>query len=165
MTSRSGKPTAKEVAMFEKILVCLDSSDLAEQVLPYAAEVARRFKSNLILLEVTATPSAVVEPTTGYYRAPSPEAVVRREDEANEYLAEVAARLESEGLDVKYLTQPGNPGRTIVSFAEDNGVGLIALATHGRSGLSRIAFGSVADFVMKSSGLPSLVIRPRPPMH
>ncbi len=151
--------------MFEKILVCLDSSDLAEQVLPYATEVARCFKSKLILLEVTATPSAVVEPTTGYYRAPSPEALIRREDEANEYLAEVAARLEGEGLEVEYLTQPGSPGRTIVNYAEDNGIGLIALATHGRSGLGRIAFGSVADFVMKSSGLPNLVIRPRQPMH
>jgi len=151
--------------MFEKILVCLDSSDLAEQVLPYAAEVAKRFNSKLILLEVTATPSAIVEPTTGFYRASSPEAVLRRENEASEYLAGVAARLEGEGLDVEYLTQPGSPGKTIVSFAEDNGIGLIALATHGRSGLGKIAFGSVADFVMKSSGLPNLVIRPRQPMR
>ena len=151
--------------MFEKILVCLDGSDVGEQILPYVAEVARRFKSKLILLEVTATPSAVIEPTTGFYHATSPETMVRREDEASEYLAAVAARLKDEGLDVKYLTQPGSPGRTIVNFAEDNHVGLIAMATHGRSGLGKIAFGSVADFVMKSSGLPNLVIRPRPPMH
>ena len=151
--------------MFEKILVCLDSSDLSEQVLPYAAEIARRFKGKLTLLEVTATPSAVVEPTTGYYQAPSPEALARREDEASEYLAEVAARLKSEGLKVDYLTQPGSPGRTIVNYAEDNDIGLIAMATHGRGGLGRIAFGSVADFVMKSSGLPNLVIRPRQPMR
>ena len=151
--------------MFEKILVCLDGSDLAEQVLPYATEIARRFRSKLILLEVAATPSAVVEPTTGYYRAPSPKALARREDEASEYLAEVTARLKGEDLEVEYLTQPGSPGRTIVNFAEDNGIGLIALATHGRSGIGRITFGSVADFVMKSSGLLNLVIRPRQSMH
>jgi len=150
--------------MFEKILICLDGSDLAEQVLPFATEIARRFGSKLVLLEVTATPSAVVEPTTGYYHAPSTAAIVRREEEASDYLAAVATRLESEGLTVEYLTQPGSPGRTIVNYAEDNGIGLIALATHGRSGFGRIAFGSVADFVMKSSGLPNLVIRPRQPM-
>jgi len=147
--------------MFEKILVCLDGSDLAEEILPYVKEVARRFKSGLVLLEVTMPPSAVVEPTTGYYSAPTPVEIEREEEEAASYLEGVAQELQKEGLEVEYLTLPGSPGRTIVSYAEESDIGLIALGTHGRSGLRRLAFGSVAEHVLKQSGLPVLIIRQR----
>jgi len=147
--------------MFEKILVCLDGSDLAEEILPYVKEVARRFKSSLVLLEVTMPPSAVVEPTTGYYSAPTPAEIEREEEEAASYLEGVAQELQKEGLEVEYLTLPGSPGRTIVSYAEESDIGLIALGTHGRSGLRRLAFGSVAEHVLKQSGLPVLIIRQR----
>jgi nucleotide-binding universal stress UspA family protein len=146
--------------MFERVLVCLDGSDLAEEALPYAAEIARRFGSTLVLLEVTAGPSAVVEPTTGYYHATSPGRVQRSEDEAADYLEGIAAGLEKEGLRVEYLTLPGAPGKAIVGYAEENDVGLIVLGTHGRSGLSRLAFGSVADYVLKQSRRPVLMKRP-----
>ena len=149
--------------MFEKILVCLDGSHLAEEILPYAREVAHRFGSKLVLLEVTMPPSAVVEPTTGYYSAPTAAEIQRKEDEAESYLEGVAQAMQEDGLDADILTLPGSPGKTIVSYAEESGVGLIALGTHGRSGLKRLAFGSVAEHVLKESGLPVLVIRPRKP--
>jgi nucleotide-binding universal stress UspA family protein len=146
--------------VFERILVCLDGSDLAEQMLPYAIEIARRFGSRLTLLEVTAPPSAVVEPTTGYYHATSPKEVQDSEEEAAGYLEKVAEPLQSRGLDIEYLTLPGSPGRTIVEYAEENEIDLIILGSHGRSGFSRFAFGSIADYVLKQSGRPVLVKRP-----
>jgi nucleotide-binding universal stress UspA family protein len=72
----------------------------------------------------------------------------------------VAQRLRKRGLKVSSVTIPGDPGETIVSYAKENAVGLIALSTHGRSGLVRLAFGSVADFVLKRSGLPILIRKP-----
>jgi len=146
--------------MFEKILVCLDGSELAEGILPYAREVARQSGATLVLLEVTLPPSAIVEPTTGYYSATTPAEIQRQEDEAQAYLEGIARAIQEEGLAVEYLTLPGSPGYTIVGYARESGVGLIALSTHGRSGLKRLIMGSVAEHVLRESGLPVLVIRP-----
>ena len=147
--------------MFEKILVCLDGSDLAEEILPYAAEIARRFQSKLVLLEVTMAPSALVEPMTGFYTQTSSSKVLRSEDEASTYLEGIAGQLQERGLDVDFLTLPGSPGPVIVDYADGNEFDLIALGTHGRSGLRRLVLGSVADHVLKESGLPVLARRPR----
>jgi nucleotide-binding universal stress UspA family protein len=147
--------------MLQKILVCLDGSSLAEQILPYVTEVALGCRSRLVLLEVTLPPSALVEPLTGYYHAAPLEKILREEDEARTYLNRIAQRLRKKGLKVSCVTIPGDPGETIVSYARENAVSLVALSTHGRGGLERLAFGSVADFVLKKSGLPILIRRPQ----
>ena len=146
--------------MLQKILVCLDGSPLAEQILPYIIEVALGCGSRLVLLEVTLPPSATVEPLTGFYRTTPIEKVLREEEESRVYLKRVAQRLRKRGLKVSTVTMPGDPGETIVSYAQKNEMDLIALSTHGRSGLVRLAFGSVADFVLKRSGLPILIRKP-----
>jgi nucleotide-binding universal stress UspA family protein len=146
--------------MLQKILVCLDGSSLAEQILPYVTEVALSCGSRVVLLEVTLPPSATVEPLTGFYRTTPIEKILREETDAQAYLKRVAQRLRKKGLKVSSVTVPGDPGETIIGYAKDNAVGLIALSTHGRSGLGRLAFGSVADFVLKRSGLPILIRKP-----
>ena len=129
--------------------------------MPYATEVARHFGSRVLLLEVTIPPSAVVEPSIGYYHATPMEKIKRSEGEAIAYLERVAKRLRKRGLEVECVTRQGNPGETIVSYADKNRVGIIALGTHGRRGLGRLVFGSVADFVLKKSGLPILIRKPQ----
>ncbi len=146
--------------MLPKILVCLDGSSLAEKVLPFVTEVALGCGSQVVLLEVTMPPSATVEPLTGFYRTTPIEKILREEAEARAYLKKVAQRLRKKGLKVSCVTVPGDPGETIVGYAKENAVDLVALSTHGRSGLQRLAFGSVADFVLKKSGLPILIRRP-----
>lgn len=146
--------------MLPKILVCLDGSSLAEQILPFATEVALGCGSRVVLLEVTLPPSATIEPLTGFYRTTPIEKILREEAESRTYLQRVAQRLRKKGLKVSSVTMPGDPGATIVSYAKENAVDLIALSTHGRSGLGRLAFGSVADFVLKRSGLPILIRKP-----
>ena len=69
--------------------------------------------------------------------------------------------MKDKGLDAEYETMQGNPGETIVTYADENDIGLIALCTHGRSGLGRLVFGSVADHILKRAGLPILIIRPQ----
>ena len=147
--------------MFKRILVCLDGSALAEEILPYAAEVARLSGSKMVLLEVTKPPSIVIEPTTGYSHSTSPAELERSEEEASTYLEDTAQQLKDQGLKVEYHTIPGSAGKTIISYAEENRIDLIALGTHGRSGLARLAFGSFTDYVLRHSSLPLLVMRPQ----
>ena len=147
--------------MLQKILVCLDGSSLAEQVLPCTTEVALGCGSQVVLLEVTLPPSTTVEPLTGFYRTTPIAKVLREEAESRVYLKRMAQRLRKKGLKVSSVTISGDPGETIVGYAKENAVDLIALSTHGRSGLGRLAFGSVADFVLKRSGLPILIRKPK----
>ena len=146
--------------MFSKILVCLDGSKLAEQVLPYAIEQALRFESQLVLLSVI-----VPATSTSTVWEPAPEGLVEKQAEAEKaaeaYLKNIVSRLsEEKRLRAEYLTLEGLVAETIVEYAQNNKVDLIAIATHGLGGLRRLAFGSVADFVLRNSNVPLLVIRP-----
>ncbi len=148
--------------MFQKILVCLDGSKLAEQIMPYVAEQAARFGSNLVLFQVVnlsaiPAPSGIESATIAV-----PDTMLKdAEVAAVDYLSGLAAPLRDRGLKVQCVTVIGHPAETIVSYADENKFDLVALATHGRSGLKRMVFGSVADFVVRKSGLPILLIKPR----
>jgi len=152
--------------MFERILVCLDGSELAEQILPYATEQALRFNSKLMLLQVVNMPSSVYTasvagelPQTGDIIAKQ---IQTQEVEARAYLDRVTKSLQKRGMNVEYVVLgPLQPGKAIVKYAQDNAIDLICIATHGRSGLGRVVFGSVADLVLRESGLPILVIKPK----
>jgi len=152
--------------MFEKILVCLDGSKLAEQIMPYAVEAAVRFQSKLVLLQVVPEPVAFSPGIPG--GAPLPvqtdimvEGTKEALKKAKRYLGKVASPLRKKGIEVEAVAMPGSAGEAILNYAHMNGVDLIAIATHGRGGLRRAVFGSVADYVLRRSGLPVLVIRPQ----
>lgn len=148
--------------MFEKILVCLDGSELAEQILPYASELALRFGSNMVLIQVVTIPALVAA-----VAAPGAETVLHEQMEseaakAKTYLRRVAKTLKQKGLKkIELAVMEGTPGPAIVDYANDNKVDLIALASHGHGGLKRMVLGSIADLVIRESGLPILVIKPQ----
>lgn len=151
--------------MFEKILVCLDGSKLADQIMPYAMEEIRGFGGKLVLLQVVPEPVAFSPGIPGV--APVPvqtdtmlEEAKKELNRAKEYLEELATPLRKRGMQVETVTALGRAGQTIVDYADRNSVNLITIATHGRSGLGRAMFGSVANFVLRESGLPILVIKP-----
>jgi len=147
--------------MFQKILVCLDGSKLAEQIVPYVAEQAAKFGSSLVLFQAVSM-SAIPAPT-GIESVPVavPDTMLRdAELAAMDYLSGLAAPLRDRGLKVQCVTMIGHPAETIVGYADENRFDLVALATHGRSGLKRMVFGSVADYVVRKSGLPILLIKP-----
>jgi nucleotide-binding universal stress UspA family protein len=151
--------------MFEKILVCLDGSELAEQILPYATEEAIHCGSRLVLLRVITGSSSMTMAAAGV-PAYTTEAVTQQmeseEQETKAYLERLAQPLQQKGLRVECVTLHGlQIGEAIVSYADKNDIGLIAIATHGRSGLGRLVFGSVADFVLRESGLPILLVKPK----
>jgi nucleotide-binding universal stress UspA family protein len=152
--------------MFKRILVCLDGSRLAEQIMPYAAEEAICFQSKLVLLQVVQEPVAFSPGFPG--EAPVPvqtEIMVAGAKEAlisaKKYLEKLARPLRKKGIQVRTVAIPGGAGEAILDYANTNNISLIAIATHGRGGLRRAVFGSVADHVLRESGLPVLVIRPQ----
>jgi nucleotide-binding universal stress UspA family protein len=148
--------------MFQKILVCLDGSKLAEQILPYAAEQAARFGGSLVLLQVVSLAS--IPTPTGIESVPVAvpnDQLADAEAAAKDYLNGLANPLREKGMKVQCATTVGHPADSIVSYAEENRFDLVAIATHGRSGLKRLVFGSVADYVIRKSGLPILLIKPK----
>ena len=153
--------------MYEKIAVCLDGSGLAEQILPYTAEQARRFTSVLVLLRVIPGPVLLAPGIPGAGGGPIVTArmekqVEKEQQEAEAYLNTTAGHLFKEyQVRPECLTLIGPPGQTIVEYAAQNEIGLIAIATHGRTGPGRVLFGSVADYVVKQTRLPVLLIRPK----
>jgi nucleotide-binding universal stress UspA family protein len=150
--------------MFTRILVCLDGSELAEQILPYVAELSLRFKSKVTLLQVIAstaamgTPAVTMPPSYTFPLTRDIQDSVARSVKG--YLESVAERLRGKGTYVDTDVIEGTAGQAIVRFADDHAADLIALATQGHSGLRRMVFGSVADFVVRESGLPILLITP-----
>lgn len=146
--------------MFKKILVCLDGSKLAEQILPHSADTAASLGARVILFRVLAAPAAMAPgaPSVPVETPSTPEL----EAEAKKYLREIAGSLAQKGVSTEVVVQQGPAaGKVILDYANGNAVDLIAIATHGRSGLGRAVFGSVADFVLRESGLPILLIKPK----
>jgi nucleotide-binding universal stress UspA family protein len=157
--------------MFKKILVCLDGSTLAEEILPIATEQALRFNSKVVLLQVVNSPASIMPATAmeaGMLVPPTESEIDLNLRQARETQKEVLGYLENKarlfskkGVEVEFAVIEGRPGQVILEYASRNCIELIALVTHGRGGLGRAIYGSVADYVLKNSGLPMLLIRPK----
>jgi nucleotide-binding universal stress UspA family protein len=152
--------------MFKKILVCLDGSDLAEQIMPYAMEEAARFSSHVILLQVVTIPTMVAGAEGAGAMSQTgdliEETVQVKAGDAKTYLEQVVEPLRNKGINVDSVVVEGSPiGDTIVNYARENQIDLICIATHGHSGLGRVVFGSITDHVLRDSRLPILLIRPQ----
>jgi nucleotide-binding universal stress UspA family protein len=152
--------------MFEKVLVCLDGSPLAEQILPYIAGDHKKFK-RVVLLKVIRTPGidipiGVPGETAGNIQTNGMLERTKQEiEESPDYLEAKAAPLRRMGMKVECVVLEGTPTQTIIDYAHDNNFGLIAIATHGHSGFRHITLGSTAEYVLKHSGLPILMVTPQ----
>lgn len=144
--------------MVQHILVALDGSPLAETILPYVGALARGTGATVTLLHVAHIPKDLVHPEG---RAALEHLARRLEPRAQEYLAGVGHRLEEQGLTVQQVVTAGDAATEILRVALEQRADIVALATHGRSGLQRWLYGSVADAVLHRSPLPVLLVRPR----
>ena len=152
--------------MFNKMLVCLDGSPLAESVLPYVTDEAAFHGTQIVLFTAVSGPTIFSPGIPGVPPMPVETEGLRKqarktETEALAYLDKLAASFKKKKLRIETATAFGEAGKAIVSYADNNGVDLIALATHGRGGLGRAVFGSVADFVLHETKLPVLIIKPQ----
>jgi nucleotide-binding universal stress UspA family protein len=148
------------------ILVPLDGSELAESVLPHVEVLAKQRDGESVDVVVLRVCEYAVVPDDNARGVPSGwEKGIRREiarskREAGTYLAEVENRLKDADLEVQSVVLVGEPPNEIINFANAYPFTLIALATHGRSGLKRWANGSVADKVLRAASCPLFVVRP-----
>lgn len=142
------------------ILVPLDGSRTSEGIVASAAALGKLTGASLTLLHVVEPAfrlgEAILVPATEY----DPGLTERRIAEAEAYLNRLAVRLRGDGLTVDTVVREGEAVTSVLDEAKAKGSDLIALATHGRSGWQRLAFGSVADKIVRTSTLPVLVRRP-----
>jgi nucleotide-binding universal stress UspA family protein len=147
--------------MYKKILVPLDGSDLAECVLPHMEAIARGCQvQDVVFLRV-------VEPLTKM-RSILGSDVTEQDMEsidsqnraaAEKYLRQLVKHTKYSGVTIRSEVVAGSPADSIADYADKNGVDLIIIATHGRSGISRWVWGSVADRVLRSASVPVLMVR------
>lgn len=149
--------------MYKKILVPLDGSELAEQVLPQVTEMALCAGAEVVLVRVPVYNYEGLGMASTMPGAMPPQLIqaapeTRKQVEA--YLARVRKELEERELAVSTIIQDGLPADVILACAEKEKVDLIAMSTHGRTGLGRMVFGSVADQVLRGAKVPVLLVRP-----
>ncbi len=148
--------------MFKKILVPLDGSDLAGKVLSQAEDMAKSLQAQLVLMTVGSEEVGEVRESSSEALSP---AVVKLP--AVKYLAETAAALKAKNLNATWVFRYGTPAHEIMSFAADNQVDLIIMATHGAGEIAWM-LGGVAQRVVRHATAPVLLIRvlqPKPPEH
>ena len=143
--------------MYQKILAPLDGSELSESILRHVKTVATGCQvPEVVLLTVIQPPQQVYEVSADLLRA----ADERMQAETEDYLSKVADSLKEEGIATQTATIHGTPADEILDYAKKNQVDLIIMSTHGRSGVSRWVFGSVADGVLRHSAVPVLIAPP-----
>ena len=144
------------------ILLPTDFSECGNYALSYAASLARTFKASIICLNVIEP----IVPTVGYSGMTEPMPIAdiaeQLEDSAERELPKLAECDECAGLNVEEMVAHGEAASEIVRVAKERAVDLIVIASHGRTGLGRILFGSTAEAVVRHAACPVLVVKPPP---
>ncbi|NTV63380.1 MAG: universal stress protein [Oscillochloris sp.] len=156
-------PTPVPATPFRHIIVPLDGSALAEQILPHAVALADQDGAELTLLRIIES-HPIPPPGSNMAYRPHEDTVTEQRDTAEVYLSRLANDLLPKGHPAHIaVVGAEHPARAILMAAEERGADLIALATRGRSGLTRAILGSVADKVLRGGTLPVLALRPSHP--
>jgi nucleotide-binding universal stress UspA family protein len=142
-----------------RILLPLDGSLVAEQALPCATAVAKALEAQIILFRVPAVYTSLSLAGEGYM--PLDSLMDTATEDAQDYLDGIASRLTAQGVKVSTALRIGGVANAIIEYAEENQIDLIAMCTHGRTGLARWALGSVADRVLRAGRIPLLLVRAR----
>jgi nucleotide-binding universal stress UspA family protein len=147
--------------MVKSIMVPLDGSEFSREALRTASELATALQAELLLVQVVDSasyPYLYSDPST--WKDPEQELSGVRAG-----LQGLADELKILGINVRVEAVVGSPATTIARIAEDEGVSMIVMATHGRGGLARLVVGSVAEAVLQRVHLPIVMIRPESLRH
>ena len=145
--------------MYKKIVVPLDGSQVAECVIPHIEAIAGKSATKVELVTVV---EPLDIPTRGQI-AISDDEIKQIDDEgkneATKYLRQVSSRIAKAGVNADTVILSGKPADSLVRYAVNNGADLIIMATHGRSGISKIFWGSVAEKILRATDIPVLLIK------
>jgi nucleotide-binding universal stress UspA family protein len=153
----------------DNILAAVDGSKPGEAVLPYIENLASKLKASIILLNVVEPPYHFTAYAgkdcysgTGIARVPyTGEEINLLKVMAEEYVKSVSDKLDAKGINASYEVMVGSAGEEIIKAEEEMHPGMVAMSTHGHSGLGRWEHGSVADKVLHAGNAPLLLVRPR----
>jgi nucleotide-binding universal stress UspA family protein/DNA-binding NarL/FixJ family response regulator len=140
-----------EGAMYKNILIPLDRSKLAEEVLETAIGLAKTCQARISLIYVFELIPILPKDRESEYRV--------LKEEGERYLAEIKQRIEPYGIATETILETGDPSLVICKYAERDDIDLIIMSSHGRGGFERWALGSVSDKVLRHSPKPVLLIR------
>jgi len=155
------KAVLQQRRLVRRILVPLDGSKLGEVAIPYAEALARLLGAEIVLFQAFITPASPV----GYYEGRSVSLTTIKETEeqmrasAMAYLDSLGKAFQEKGLSTSSVVRLGSAADQIIEYAEPNGIDLIAMSTHGRSGIGRWVMGSVTDKVLHAGDTAVLTIR------
>jgi nucleotide-binding universal stress UspA family protein len=162
---KSKAPKAPRIDL-KKILLPLDGSSFSETPIPFIAELTKGTEAETVLTVVSEpplVPSYGDRPINPTWKKHKNKLWAETQQQASEYLRKVEARLKKQGMKVKSQVIPGELGKvaeSIMQAAKEENVNLIAMTTHGRSGVSRWVYGGVANRIVEESLQPVLLVRP-----
>jgi len=165
---KSKAPEVSKVNL-KKILLPLDGSPFSETPIPFVKELTKGTKAEIILTVVSEpplVPSYGDRPINPTWKKHRDTLWAETQQQASEYLKGIKPRLEKQGMKVKSQVIPGDLGKVaenIMQAAQKENVDLIAMATHGRTGVSRWVYGGVTNRIVEQSIQPVLLIRPSVP--
>lgn len=147
--------------MYNTILIPLDGSRRAEAILPHVEQIARWSNAGLVFMRVLEPNPIIVDPYDPQPVFPLHEEMEKQAAEVDTYLAGIAGEMRAKGITVERKVVRGPIVESILNVADDVNADLIAMASHGRSGLARVFYGSVAAGVLQRINRPLLLIRSR----
>jgi nucleotide-binding universal stress UspA family protein len=154
--------------MYKNIMAPVDGSELAECVLPHVESIAKGCGVATVLFVRVVEPVHLPVGTDsdgGSVFTEKDAARIREQTDshnqklAKQYLDRLISHSKYDGVDVEAAVIVGKPAESLAEYAENNGVDLIVISTHGRSGISRWVWGSVADKILRSACVPVLMVR------
>lgn len=147
---------------YQKILVPIDGSGWSQRAIPHAVDLARLHQAELVLLHVFVPPAPEFVPELAL--AGQQDQFDKLRQQAKDYVASLVSELQTENVNVTGEVLEGFdvPG-LIADFARQEHIDLIVMSTHGRSGIARLIFGSVAKGVIDHCKVPTLLIHPDKP--
>lgn len=142
--------------MYQRVLVPLDGSRVAEAILPFIEQIAGPLDMEVLLVRVVPLTSTDVAAMAKEAQRGEP---ILKELDAQGYLEPLVASLKAKAVRAGARVRIGDPATEIVAAAKEINADLIAMTTHGRSGLGRLLFGSVAEAVLRGSPIPVFLLR------
>jgi nucleotide-binding universal stress UspA family protein len=142
--------------MYKRVLVPVDGSEVAEAIVPFILEIAGPLDMEVVLLQVNQPVPPVIVEDSAYFEV---EDVEGRREAAEAYVAGLAAEMQAKGVRTETRVRRGDPVTEILAAAKEEGADLIAMTTHGRSGLPRVLFGSIAEGVLRHAPIPVFLMK------
>lgn len=146
--------------MYKRALVPLDGSPMAESIIPFLTEIAGPLDMSITLLRVLEPITTVA---TDFGEPVVVDDLRARARDAEEYLAPLAVMLRARGIDVSWCVRRGRADSEILEAARETHADLIVMSTHGRSGVGRLLFGSIAEQVLRQADVPVFMMRATAP--